>query len=186
MRRPSKKSTARFIADFRKSHLMDRITVKLMGPISKLIARTGVSVPAQASLGAGGLQEVRHLGADHLLGHDRRHADQKLGGVGYTDYTYASARKGSDESVLKYQQRRYACQSCPLGCGASSTSRRAASRGKPATSPNTKPWGAFGGLLLHDDLDAIIELNEMCNRAGIDTISTGGVIAFAIECFETD
>jgi aldehyde:ferredoxin oxidoreductase len=38
--------------------------------------------------------------------------------------------------------------------------------------------------LLHDDLDAIIELNEMCNRAGIDTISTGAVVAFAIECFE--
>ena len=30
----------------------------------------------------------------------------------------------------------------------------------------------------------IIELNEMCNRAGIDTISTGGTVAFAIECFE--
>jgi aldehyde:ferredoxin oxidoreductase len=38
--------------------------------------------------------------------------------------------------------------------------------------------------LLNDDLDAIIELNEMCNRAGIDTISAGNAVAFATECFE--
>ena len=36
---------------------------------------------------------------------------------------------------------------------------------------------------MHDDLDTIIEINEMCNRAGIDTISTGTCIAFATECF---
>ncbi|MBW1990397.1 MAG: aldehyde ferredoxin oxidoreductase C-terminal domain-containing protein, partial [Deltaproteobacteria bacterium] len=42
---------------------------------------------------------------------------------------------------------------------------------------------SFGGLLLHDDLYAIFKLNDMCNRAGIDTISCGGVVAFAIECF---
>ncbi|MFX1595166.1 MAG: aldehyde ferredoxin oxidoreductase C-terminal domain-containing protein, partial [Promethearchaeota archaeon] len=30
----------------------------------------------------------------------------------------------------------------------------------------------------------IFEINELCNRAAIDTISTGATIAFAIECFE--
>jgi aldehyde:ferredoxin oxidoreductase len=43
---------------------------------------------------------------------------------------------------------------------------------------------AFGGLLMHSELGAMIELNEMCNRSGLDTISTGGTLAFAIECFE--
>jgi len=38
--------------------------------------------------------------------------------------------------------------------------------------------------LLHDDFDSIVECKELCNRDGIDTISTGGTIAFAIECFE--
>jgi len=41
--------------------------------------------------------------------------------------------------------------------------------------------GAFGGLLLHDDFDAVQEINEMCHRAGIDTISTGTCIAFAMK-----
>jgi aldehyde:ferredoxin oxidoreductase len=38
--------------------------------------------------------------------------------------------------------------------------------------------------LLHDNLDAIIEINEMCYRAGLDSISTGASVAFATECFE--
>lgn len=50
--------------------------------------------------------------------------------------------------------------------------------------PEYETWGAFGGLQLNDDYDSIMECNELCNRAGIDTISTGVAIAFAIECFE--
>ena len=57
-------------------------------------------------------------------------------------------------------------------------------KGHTGHKPEYETIGAFGGLLLNDDFDAIIELNEMCNRAAIDTISTGAVVAFAIECFE--
>lgn len=35
-----------------------------------------------------------------------------------------------------------------------------------------------------DDLQAIAKGNELCNRYGLDSISTGSVIAFAMECFE--
>jgi len=43
---------------------------------------------------------------------------------------------------------------------------------------------AFGSLLLNDDLYSIFRLNDMVNRAGMDSISCGGTVAFAIECFE--
>ena len=43
---------------------------------------------------------------------------------------------------------------------------------------------SFGSNLLIDDLKAICKANEICNSHGIDTISTGGAIAFAMECFE--
>jgi aldehyde:ferredoxin oxidoreductase len=45
---------------------------------------------------------------------------------------------------------------------------------------------SFGSNLLIDDLRAICKANEMCNRYGLDTISTGGTIAFAMECFENE
>jgi aldehyde:ferredoxin oxidoreductase len=35
-----------------------------------------------------------------------------------------------------------------------------------------------------DDLESIIKLNDMCNRSGLDTISAGTALAFAMECFE--
>ena len=61
-------------------------------------------------------------------------------------------------------------------------------RGKHAGTEGHKPeyetWGAFGSMILNDDFEAIVEINEMCNRAGIDSISTGGTVTFAVECFE--
>jgi aldehyde:ferredoxin oxidoreductase len=38
--------------------------------------------------------------------------------------------------------------------------------------------------LLNDDLLSVLQINDLCNRAAIDTISTGATVAFAIECFE--
>jgi aldehyde:ferredoxin oxidoreductase len=35
-----------------------------------------------------------------------------------------------------------------------------------------------------DDLQAVARANELCNSYGMDTISAGGAVAFAMECFE--
>jgi aldehyde:ferredoxin oxidoreductase len=82
--------------------------------------------------------------------------------------------------------RPYACQSCPLACGGIINIEKGRYRGLEGHKPEYETLAAFGGLILHDNLDAIIEINEMCNRAGIDTISTGASVAFAIECFENN
>jgi aldehyde:ferredoxin oxidoreductase len=50
--------------------------------------------------------------------------------------------------------------------------------------PEYETLAAFGANLLIDDLKAICKAHEICNRYGIDTISTGATIAFAMECFE--
>ena len=71
-----------------------------------------------------------------------------------------------------------------MGCGGMVDIKEGRFKGTQGHKPEYETMAAFGGLLMHNDLDAIIELNEMCNRAGIDTISTGGTVAFAIECFE--
>jgi aldehyde:ferredoxin oxidoreductase len=43
---------------------------------------------------------------------------------------------------------------------------------------------SFGANLLIEDLEAICKAHEICNRYGIDTISAGATVAFAMECFE--
>jgi len=76
---------------------------------------------------------------------------------------------------------KYHCYSCPIGCGGI-----CATNGKFSEThkPEYETVLALGGLCLNEDADSIFYLNEVLNRAGMDSISAGGTVAFAIECFE--
>lgn len=50
--------------------------------------------------------------------------------------------------------------------------------------PEYETLGAFGTLCLNDDLESICWVNDLCNRYGMDTISCGASIAFAMEAYE--
>ena len=50
--------------------------------------------------------------------------------------------------------------------------------------PEYETIGAFGSVCEVGDLRAISKANELCNAYGLDTISTGMTVAFAMECFE--
>jgi aldehyde:ferredoxin oxidoreductase len=76
---------------------------------------------------------------------------------------------------------KYHCHACPLGCGG------VLAQDSPwpgAHKPEYETVMSLGGLLLNDDATSIFRLNDMFNRAGMDTISAGGTIAFAMECRE--
>ncbi|MEN8243459.1 MAG: aldehyde ferredoxin oxidoreductase family protein [Thermodesulfobacteriota bacterium] len=82
----------------------------------------------------------------------------------------------SDCVIVKYH-----CYACPLGCGG--ICHRPGLPGE-THKPEYETVLALGGLCLNDDADSIFRMNETLNRAGMDSISAGGTIAFAIECFE--
>ncbi len=50
--------------------------------------------------------------------------------------------------------------------------------------PEYESAAALGSLCMNDNLVAIAKACELCNKYGIDTVSTGVVIAFAMECYE--
>jgi len=50
--------------------------------------------------------------------------------------------------------------------------------------PEYETIGAFGSCCGVSDLAAIARSNQLCNAYGLDTISTGVTIAWAMECFE--
>ncbi|MFQ5874902.1 MAG: aldehyde ferredoxin oxidoreductase C-terminal domain-containing protein, partial [Dehalococcoidia bacterium] len=52
--------------------------------------------------------------------------------------------------------------------------------------PEYETLASFGSFLGIDDLAAICRANELCSLYSLDTISTGGTIAFAMECFENE
>ncbi|MFQ6079699.1 MAG: aldehyde ferredoxin oxidoreductase family protein, partial [Thermodesulfobacteriota bacterium] len=50
--------------------------------------------------------------------------------------------------------------------------------------PEYESIAALGSCCGVTDLKAIVKANEICNAYGMDTISTGAAVAFAMECFE--
>jgi len=75
---------------------------------------------------------------------------------------------------------KYHCYSCPLGCGGICRKD-----GQTETHrPEYETVLSLGGLVMNNNADSIFVMNEMLNRAGMDTISAGGTLAFAMECWE--
>lgn len=50
--------------------------------------------------------------------------------------------------------------------------------------PEYETLATFGSYCGVNDLAAVSKANEICNKYGVDTISCGATIAFAMECFE--
>ncbi len=79
-----------------------------------------------------------------------------------------------------------ACQACPVGCTRVVRVTDGPFGGvRPEYGgPEYETVAAFGSLCQNRNLQAIALLNQKCNAYGLDTISAGSVIAFAMECFE--
>jgi aldehyde:ferredoxin oxidoreductase len=87
----------------------------------------------------------------------------------------------------KYKKGAYACQACPIRCGAILEQKDGPFAIREETHrPEYESIAALGNLLMNDSLEAIIKANDICNRFAIDTIATGTVIAMAMECYENN
>ena len=96
-----------------------------------------------------------------------------------------TAAKLDSANMDKYKKSVYACQACPIRCGAIIEQREGPFAIPGETHrPEYESIAALGSLLMNDNLEAVIKANDICNRYGIDTISTGTAIAFAMECYE--
>ena len=98
----------------------------------------------------------------------------------------SKASKISDENVIKYEKEKYGCPGCPIKCGGIIELKAGKYALKePSRKPEYETLASFGSLLLNDDVESIFSASDICNRYGLDTISAGSAIAFAIECYET-
>jgi aldehyde:ferredoxin oxidoreductase len=79
---------------------------------------------------------------------------------------------------------RTACLMCPIACGRHVKVTEGKWAPVDGEGPEYETMGTMGGECLVDDLAAICKANDLCNRYGLDTMSTGSTIAFAMECFE--
>jgi aldehyde:ferredoxin oxidoreductase len=95
------------------------------------------------------------------------------------DFSKEKSAAINPDAILENQISKYHCYSCPLGCGGISKFA-----GGETHKPEYESILALSGLCLNDNMDSVFQMNDRLNRAGMDTISAGGTIAFAIECYE--
>lgn len=79
---------------------------------------------------------------------------------------------------------RYYCGNCIIGCGRTVHVAEGPYAGIEQAGPEYETISLNGANLLVDNLEAVQKANELCNRYGLDTISSGAVIGFAMEAYE--
>jgi aldehyde:ferredoxin oxidoreductase len=100
----------------------------------------------------------------------------------YTRSVFPAEKISGQALRQRYPVGNYACQGCPVGCG------REVKDVRPGLArvdgPEYETTAAFGPLCMNFDLASILEANHLCNAYGMDTISTGVVIAYAMYLYE--
>ncbi len=79
----------------------------------------------------------------------------------------------------------HSCFACPVGCKRNVTATAPYAIDPAYGGPEYESLAALGSTCGVADIDAVCKANELCAAYGLDTISTGVSIAFAMECYET-
>jgi len=98
-----------------------------------------------------------------------------------SDWGFFKSISSNPDVFIKNEAEKFHCYSCPLGCGGICKTKGKFSE---THKPEYETVLSFGGFVMNKDVDSIFYLNELLNRAGMDTISAGHAVAFAMECYE--
>jgi aldehyde:ferredoxin oxidoreductase len=90
-----------------------------------------------------------------------------------------------DGDALKWHKAKdSACFACPLACSKISYLANPWRGWRTTEGPEYETLYSFGSNCGNSDLRSIIIADRLCDELGLDSISTGCSIAFAMECFE--
>lgn len=85
------------------------------------------------------------------------------------------------DAVLK---SRVNCFACPIACGRGTEIKEGPWKGRKGEGPEYETVDTLGAMCDVSDINAITQAGYLCNEYGLDTISTGATIGFAMECYE--
>ncbi|MCL2337489.1 MAG: aldehyde ferredoxin oxidoreductase family protein [Firmicutes bacterium] len=89
---------------------------------------------------------------------------------------------GVEASLARKITKEY-CYKCPVGCSQVKVAQSAPFTGSMSV-PEYETYYSFGGTTMVDNVDAVIAADRLCDEFGIDTMSVGATIAFAMELRE--
>lgn len=91
---------------------------------------------------------------------------------------------GPEIIASKYRVAQEACHGCSIGCKYIYKVNEGRFAGGPAGGPEYETLMAFGSNCLNNDIESIFHLGTRCDLLGMDTISCGKTIGFAMELWE--
>jgi aldehyde:ferredoxin oxidoreductase len=127
------------------------------------------------------LDGLRRFGTLVLMDPKNMGGDQPAKNHQYAQVPFI--QKINAKALDRYMVRHKGCYACPISCSRDST----VPDGPFATElegPEYETTNALGPMCWVDDPAAVIYANRLCNEYGLDTISTGVTIAFAMELHE--
>ena len=81
---------------------------------------------------------------------------------------------------------RFGCSACGTSCHRFTSVEKGKYKGTQSGGPEYETVVSIGAGCMVTETEAVLKANELCNRYGLDTISTGSVIQWAMECREKE
>ena len=98
---------------------------------------------------------------------------------------FEEGNKVDAQALTKYIVKRTGCFACPIQCSPHSKITGGDYECE-VEGPEYETISALGPNVGNGNIESIIYANLLCNQLGLDTISTGGVISFAMECSQNN
>jgi len=103
----------------------------------------------------------------------------------FQEATFEKADLLSAETLEKrFWVKHKACHSCPVNCGKLGIIKKGSYSGTIVEGVEYETLALMGTNCAVEDYKAVAHANMLCDNYGLDTISTGNVIAFIMECYE--
>jgi aldehyde:ferredoxin oxidoreductase len=132
--------------------------------------------------GVGGATLYRNTGTPGVLTWCIKNADAPIKNWAGTPKEFPDTDPLEFDELKKVRVKRQACWRCPIACWGTSKVEYDGDTFE-SHQPEYETSAAFGSMTLVNNYPAIIRTNDICNRYGLDTMSAGACVAFAIECY---
>jgi len=111
-----------------------------------------------------------------------------IGGLGFlnnrSEYSPDAEQVGGERYKAEFHKKDTTCNKCPVACGKTFEVKEGEYAGTVWKMPEYETIYAFGPMCGNLDPASLVKAEELCDQLGLDTISMGVTIAFALECLE--
>ena len=98
----------------------------------------------------------------------------------FEDYERINAEAVREQITIKPK----GCYGCEIRCGKFGEAKQKTGETIRIEGPEYETIYSFGGLNMINDLREIVRMNDFCDKVGIDTMTGGNVVSFAIEAYK--